>query len=65
MKLDGEPIPADSLDIEPDRLDGRVLQVGKRLAFLAVARGKLPAFYVKIFPPDGLRPLQGVALLAR
>ena len=30
VKLDGEPIPADSLDIEPDRLDGRVLQVGKR-----------------------------------
>jgi len=30
VKLDGEPIPADSLDIEPDRLDGKVLQVGKR-----------------------------------
>lgn len=30
VKLDGEPIPADSFDIEPDRLDGRVLQVGKR-----------------------------------
>ena len=23
VKLDGEPIPADSLDIEPDRLDGQ------------------------------------------
>ncbi|HWW67974.1 MAG TPA: tyrosine--tRNA ligase [Solirubrobacterales bacterium] len=30
VKLDGEAIPADSLDIEPDRLDGKVLQVGKR-----------------------------------
>jgi tyrosyl-tRNA synthetase len=30
VKLDGEAIPADSLDIEPDRLDGKILQVGKR-----------------------------------
>jgi len=29
-KLDGEPIPADMLDLDPDRLDGRVLQAGKR-----------------------------------
>ncbi|MFL5900310.1 MAG: tyrosine--tRNA ligase [Solirubrobacterales bacterium] len=29
-KLDGEPIPADTLDLAPDALDGRVLQVGKR-----------------------------------
>jgi tyrosyl-tRNA synthetase len=30
VKLDGEPIPADSLDLAPEALDGRVLQVGKR-----------------------------------
>jgi tyrosyl-tRNA synthetase len=30
VKLDGEPIPADTLDLEPSALDGRVLQVGKR-----------------------------------
>jgi tyrosyl-tRNA synthetase len=29
-KLDGEPIPADTLDVAPAELDGRVLQVGKR-----------------------------------
>jgi tyrosyl-tRNA synthetase len=29
-KLDGEPIPADTLDLELTQLDGRVLQVGKR-----------------------------------
>ena len=29
-KLDGEPLPADQLDVEPDGLDGEVLQVGKR-----------------------------------
>ncbi len=30
VKLDGEPIPGDSLDLKADQLDGRVLQVGKR-----------------------------------
>lgn len=30
VKLDGEPLPADVLDLEPAALDGRVLQVGKR-----------------------------------
>ncbi len=30
VKLDGEPIPADTLDLAPEALDGRVLQVGKR-----------------------------------
>jgi tyrosyl-tRNA synthetase len=30
VKLNGEPLPADSLDLEPDGLDGAVLQVGKR-----------------------------------
>jgi tyrosyl-tRNA synthetase len=30
VKLDGEPLPADSLDLAPADLDGRVLQVGKR-----------------------------------
>jgi tyrosyl-tRNA synthetase len=30
VKLDGEPIPADTLDLEPSALDGKVLQVGKR-----------------------------------
>jgi tyrosyl-tRNA synthetase len=30
VKLDGEAIPAASLDIEPADLDGKVLQVGKR-----------------------------------
>jgi tyrosyl-tRNA synthetase len=29
-KLDGEPIPAGTLDLAPAALDGRVLQVGKR-----------------------------------
>ena len=29
-KLDGEPIAGDSLDADPSRLDGRVLQAGKR-----------------------------------
>jgi tyrosyl-tRNA synthetase len=30
VKLDGEALPPDSLDLEAARLDGRVLQVGKR-----------------------------------
>jgi tyrosyl-tRNA synthetase len=30
VKLDGEPIPPGTLDIEPAELDGRVLQAGKR-----------------------------------
>ncbi len=30
VKLDGEPIPADTLDLDPAALDGRVLQAGKR-----------------------------------
>jgi tyrosyl-tRNA synthetase len=30
VKLDGEAIPADRLDLEPEALDGRVLQIGKR-----------------------------------
>jgi tyrosyl-tRNA synthetase len=30
VKLNGEPLPADQLDLEPDGLDGAVLQVGKR-----------------------------------
>jgi tyrosyl-tRNA synthetase len=30
VKLDGEPIPADSLDIAPSLLEGKVVQVGKR-----------------------------------
>jgi tyrosyl-tRNA synthetase len=30
VKLDGEAIPADTLDLAPGDLDGRVLQVGKR-----------------------------------
>ncbi len=30
VKLDGEPIPADSLDLDAAQLEGRVLQVGKR-----------------------------------
>jgi tyrosyl-tRNA synthetase len=30
VKLDGEAIPADALDVEPAELDGRILQVGKR-----------------------------------
>ncbi len=29
-KLDGEPIPSDTLDLAPSELDGRVLQAGKR-----------------------------------
>jgi tyrosyl-tRNA synthetase len=29
-KLDGEPIPSDTLDLAPQALDGRVLQAGKR-----------------------------------
>jgi len=30
VKLDGEPVPGEPLDVEVDSLDGRVLQVGKR-----------------------------------
>ena len=30
VKLDGEPVPSGDLDIEPSRLEGRVVQVGKR-----------------------------------
>lgn len=30
VKLDGEPIPAGTLDLDPAALEGRVLQVGKR-----------------------------------
>jgi tyrosyl-tRNA synthetase len=30
VKLDGEPVPAGSYDLEPEALDKRVLQVGKR-----------------------------------
>jgi tyrosyl-tRNA synthetase len=30
VKLDGEPVPAEPLDLEIDSLDGHVLQVGKR-----------------------------------
>jgi tyrosyl-tRNA synthetase len=30
VKLDGEPVPAEPLDLEVGSLDGRVLQVGKR-----------------------------------
>jgi tyrosyl-tRNA synthetase len=29
-KLDGKPLAADALDLEPGELDGRVLQIGKR-----------------------------------
>jgi tyrosyl-tRNA synthetase len=30
VKLDGEPLPATPLDVPPERLDGRGLQLGKR-----------------------------------
>jgi tyrosyl-tRNA synthetase len=30
VRLDGEQLAADDLDLPPDRLDGAVLQVGKR-----------------------------------
>jgi tyrosyl-tRNA synthetase len=30
VRLDGEPLAADDLDLPPERLDGAVLQVGKR-----------------------------------
>jgi tyrosyl-tRNA synthetase len=30
VKLDGEPLPTDALDMPPSRLESRVLQVGKR-----------------------------------
>jgi tyrosyl-tRNA synthetase len=30
VKLDGEPLPAEPLDVPPAALDGRVLQLGKR-----------------------------------
>ena len=30
VKLDGEPVPAEPLDVPAGALDGRVLQVGKR-----------------------------------
>ncbi len=44
VKLDGEPIPADSLDLAPEALDGRVLQVGKRrFRRLRAGLGKTPS----------------------
>jgi tyrosyl-tRNA synthetase len=30
VKLDGEPLGEDNLDLEPTALEGRVLQLGKR-----------------------------------
>jgi tyrosyl-tRNA synthetase len=30
VKLDGDPVPSGTLDLEPERVDGRVLQLGKR-----------------------------------
>jgi tyrosyl-tRNA synthetase len=30
VKLDGEPVQADALDLEPGQVDGRVLQLGRR-----------------------------------
>jgi tyrosyl-tRNA synthetase len=30
VKLDGEALPADALDVAPAELDGKVLQAGKR-----------------------------------
>ena len=30
VKLDGEPVPDGTLDLKPDEVDGRVLQLGKR-----------------------------------
>lgn len=38
VKLDGEPIPAGTLDLAPQELEGRVLQVGKRRFRRLVAR---------------------------
>ena len=44
VKLDGEPIPAGSLDMAPEALDGRVLQVGKRrFRRLSAGLGKAPS----------------------
>jgi tyrosyl-tRNA synthetase len=37
VKLDGEPLPADPLEVDPATLSGRVLQVGKR-RFLRIGR---------------------------
>ncbi len=39
VKLDGEPIPAGTLDLPPARLEGRVLQAGKRRFRRLVAGG--------------------------
>jgi tyrosyl-tRNA synthetase len=30
VRLDGDPIPSSTLDLEPERVDGRMLQLGKR-----------------------------------
>jgi len=30
VKIDGETLPPDALDVEPDALEGKVVQVGKR-----------------------------------
>ncbi len=30
VRLDGEPVAADALDVPADQLDGRVLQLGRR-----------------------------------
>ncbi len=39
VRLDGEPLGADDVDLEPARLDGRVLQVGRRRFRRLRARG--------------------------
>jgi tyrosyl-tRNA synthetase len=38
VKLDGEPVPAGALDMLPEELEGRVIQVGKR-RFLRIRSG--------------------------
>jgi tyrosyl-tRNA synthetase len=43
VKLDGEPIPAGSLDVAAAELDGRVLQVGKRRHKRFRANGAAPS----------------------
>jgi tyrosyl-tRNA synthetase len=39
VKIDGETLPADAWDVEPDALEGKVVQVGKRHFKRVVTRG--------------------------
>ena len=58
MKLDGEPITGDSLDLDAGQLDGRVLQVGKRRfrRLRTIGLGKRAADSAILPPSSGAGP---------